>query len=162
MISFNFLFWNFLLTIVTIPTFAINPLMAWVAQGERTMAKKLLTIPIFVVAFFFGTIVSCSLYALGVAFITLVSANDAIYPWFYYIFGGTAAIAIRAPSGEGGIIASSVSFITYLLLVTIFPNFAISMFANVADWTMSLVILIFVGFGIFFLYELISSFFKKK
>jgi len=145
---------------------AFMPLLTWATEGNRTRAKKVLFVPIFVGTFVFGTLLPALFYSGGIFAITTYFMKGASHPVVYAIIGGFFCFWFAAPSGETNLLAVLLSVVSYILYMTILKTFGQNIgdigFA-IVDWVLAILFpLLCIGLIIAFLSWIISKFRKQN
>jgi len=137
-------------------------LIAWVSEDAITLSKKILSVPIIILAFIFGTLVPALFYSAGIFAIVNQFIQIASHPMVYIVIGGLLCFWFAAPSGETSLLAVIVSVASYILYMTIFKTFGHSI-SNIGfaiiDWILAILIPIFIiGLIIAFITWIVSKF----
>jgi len=148
--------------ILSLPSMGLMTLIAWVSEDAITLSKKILSVPIIILAFIFGTLVPALFYSAGIFAIVNQFIQIASHPMVYIVIGGLLCFWFAAPSGETSLLAVIVSVASYILYMTIFKTFGHSI-SNIGfaiiDWILAILIPIFIiGLIIAFITWIVSKF----
>ncbi len=161
-ICFEFLFWYLIFIIISLPSMAFLPLLSWATEEHRSRAKKILSIPILVGMFLFGTLLPALFYSGGIFATTNYFMKGASHPMLYAIIGGLLCFWCVAPSGETNLLAILVSVVSYILYMTILKTFGQSIGDTgfgIVDWILAILLpLLLIGLIIAFICWIISKF----
>lgn len=152
LVLFYLIFWHLLSLPLSIAGIGFVIAITWVTENKRTLIKKILKPPIYVLGYIFGTLLITAVYGIGVAAITANFAYRASHPLLYYVLGGlTCLTTMAAPSGETGCLATLQAVVFYIVTMffiranTFLPNTIISVLVAVAQVIIGVFIVSFVG-----------------
>lgn len=117
-VIFEILFWHYIFMILGLPGMGAMAILIYATENTWRKWIKWLLLPVAVVlAFIFGTALIAFVYGGALALIAQHFAENASYPWIYWIICGIAAFYIMAPSGETNLLAMLLSLASYLLVI---------------------------------------------
>ena len=118
LVIFEILFWHYIFMILGLPGMGAMAILTYATENTWRKWIKWLLLPVAVVmAFIFGTALIAFVYGGALALIAQHFAENASYPWIYWIICGIAAFYIMAPSGETNLLAMLLSLASYLLVI---------------------------------------------
>jgi hypothetical protein len=118
LVIFEILFWYYIFMILGLPGMGAMALLVYATENAwRKWVKWLLLPPARALAFIFGMVLIAFVYGGALALIAQHFAENASYPWIYWVICGIAAAGIMAPSGETNLLAMLLSLASYILVV---------------------------------------------